>query len=275
MADVREMLEKSKGKEKYIIAIRYMEERGIKFTPESYAHQKEKYRIMLGDSSVHIRDNYFKFFCTAKDAEKIKEKAEIMSEKNVTKKTEDKVRPHAFKKVSLDDFFKIVDCLLENPLNRNEAMEKNAIEEVAKEEIANIDDVDKVVGEERESIIKTRVNQSKIRNNALKKYHGKCVLCGIGVTTVLRASHIKGWAESNADEKGDHENVLLLCANHDALFDKHLISFAEDGRLLINKEISEEERCRLNISEEMEIEMSEKMKKYMAFHREEFEQKNN
>ena len=46
-------------------------------------------------------------------------------------------------------------------------------------------------------------------------------------------SHIKPWAKSNKFEKLDSENVFLLCSIHDALFDKGLISFSDDGTIII------------------------------------------
>ena len=47
------------------------------------------------------------------------------------------------------------------------------------------------------------------------------------------ASHIKGFSDPNTtnEEKYDVNNGLLICANADALFDKHLITINE------NKEI--------------------------------------
>lgn len=198
-------------------------------------HRNVKYRIMTGGSSIHVRNKYFKLYCTETDALKIQNKVDIKATHN-----QDPPRPYGFEKVSLDDFFKIVYCLLENPLNRNGLSE--IYEKVTEEDIKKYSDVESLAGEECEIIVNARKNQDKIRRNAVKKYNGKCVLCGIGIDTALRASHIKSWADSTSKEKGDHENVLLLCANHDALFDKHLISFDDNGYLLISAEINEGER---------------------------------
>ena len=53
----------------------------------------------------------------------------------------------------------------------------------------------------------------------LKKYHSKCCLCGVDDDALLVASHIKPWAKSDEHEKLDLDNGLLLCPNHDKLFD--------------------------------------------------------
>lgn len=50
------------------------------------------------------------------------------------------------------------------------------------------------------------------------------------------ASHIKGFSDENTtnDEKYDINNGLLLCANADALFDKHLITVDQDKNLVFS-----------------------------------------
>ena len=267
MENVREMLETSSGEKRYRITLNYMQSKGITWFNKEKKHKQQKYRILSGRTSIHVTDKYFHFFCTEIDAETIQKKVGLIPTDN----SGDKARPYAFREVSLDDFFKIVDCLLKNPLNRNELSE--IYEKVTEEDIKRYSDVESLDGEECEIIVNARKNQDKIRRNAVKKYNGKCVLCGIGIDTALRASHIKSWADSTSKEKGDHENVLLLCANHDALFDKHLISFDDNGYLLISAEINEGERKKLNISNDMKIEMNAEMRGYMAYHRKKFEEK--
>lgn len=51
------------------------------------------------------------------------------------------------------------------------------------------------------------------------------------VGTLFRASHIVGYAEAKDSEKFDINNGILLCANADALFDKHLISVDKNKNL--------------------------------------------
>jgi hypothetical protein len=51
------------------------------------------------------------------------------------------------------------------------------------------------------------------------------------VATLFRASHIVTYHDSNLNQKYDLNNGLLLIANADALFDKHLISVNDEGKL--------------------------------------------
>lgn len=128
---------------------------------------------------------------------------------------------------------------------------------------------------EREAIVKVRVGQSKFRENLRKRYDNRCCLCGLSVEPLLVASHIKEWSVSSPEEKADVNNGLLLCPNHDALFDKHLISFDGNGNILINKKLTSTEMSKLNINNDMKIAVSEMMMQYMNYHRKIFLSVNN
>ena len=130
-------------------------------------------------------------------------------------------------------------------------------------------------GTDVEKIVKTRVSQGSFRRLLLLERH-QCNLCNISTTSVLRASHIKEWAESSKEERIDANNVLLLCANHDALFDRHLISFEPDtGNICISASINTEQQDALNISKSAKISMNERMKAYMQIHYKKFIEKEN
>ena len=94
-----------------------------------------------------------------------------------------------------------------------------------------------ITGDEREAIVKIRINQDKFRESLIKKYNGKCCLCGVDYLSMLVASHIKPWAKSDKYEKLDIENGLLLCPNHDKLFDSGLISFDSKGKIMISSKL--------------------------------------
>ncbi|WP_232240190.1 HNH endonuclease [Bacillus tropicus] len=91
---------------------------------------------------------------------------------------------------------------------------------------------------EKEQVIKSRIGQSIFKKNLLKNEE-KCKLCGVSDKHFLIASHIKPWSQSNHRERLDINNGLLLCPNHDALFDKGYISFGDDGRILISNSLDE------------------------------------
>lgn len=130
-------------------------------------------------------------------------------------------------------------------------------------------------GTDIEKIVKTRVSQGSFRRLLLLEHH-QCNLCDISTTSVLRASHIKEWSESSREERIDANNGLLLCANHDALFDRHLISFEPDtGNICISASIDSNQRKALNLSESARLSMTDRMKSYMQIHYKKFIEKEN
>ncbi|MDK7490382.1 HNH endonuclease [Bacillus paranthracis] len=125
---------------------------------------------------------------------------------------------------------------------------------------------DEITETEKEQIIKSRIGQSTFKKNllAIKK---KCILCGISDKRFLVASHIKPWSKSDNQERLDINNGLLLCPNHDSLFDKGYISFDDDGTILISNTLDEVTKVFLNINKTMNIRMNEGQREYMKWHR--------
>jgi len=122
---------------------------------------------------------------------------------------------------------------------------------------------------EKETIIKSRIGQSAFKK-ALLTIEKKCRLCGVKDERFLIASHIKPWSESDNRERLDVNNGLLLCPNHDALFDKRYISFDETGKVMVKKSLDATTKTFLNINENMRINLDERQKIYMKWHREKF-----
>ena len=148
-----------------------------------------------------------------------------------------------------------------------EYLEQYEASERSTEFLQNTDeDIIHLTGEERDAVVKVRVNQGKFRQSLLNKYP-HCSICGVSDPALLNASHIKRWVDSTGKEKTDPDNGLLLCPNHDRLFDKGFISFDEDGKILISNLISESDRIFMNVSGKTRIEMNDKMKEYMGYHR--------
>lgn len=134
------------------------------------------------------------------------------------------------------------------------------------EEIENEIDTMAVKGEERIALVKVRANQSVFRERLLARYH-HCCLCNVENQALLIASHIKPWVASAADEKLDSDNGFLLCPNHDALFDGGYISFEDDGKIIISDRLSQKDCIFTNVFSGMHIELTDKNKKYLAYHR--------
>ena len=93
-------------------------------------------------------------------------------------------------------------------------------------------------GTEKEVRAKHRLGQDFFRHILLKIYNTRCCISGLEIPEVLRASHIIPWSERE-DTRLDPANGLCLSATYDAAFDKHLITFDEDYRLVVSPTIKE------------------------------------
>lgn len=133
------------------------------------------------------------------------------------------------------------------------------------EELEQIEDLP--MGEtEKERIIKSRIGQGKFKKLLLER-ECKCALCGVTDPRLLIASHIKPWRDATSEERLDVNNGLLLCANHDTLFDKNLISFDPDGKIIISASLSEVDRMFMNVHENLRIVVREEQLTYLSEHR--------
>lgn len=93
-------------------------------------------------------------------------------------------------------------------------------------------------GKERETVVKTRVNQSFFRNAVLTSYHNKCCITSLPFVEMLNASHIIPWAVDEQNRLNPH-NGLSLNALHDRAFDKGFITITTDYKVKISKNISQ------------------------------------
>ena len=167
----------------------------------------------------------------------------------------------------------------------NKSWEKY-LEQNNKQELYELLKQDKLSAGELE---KTRNNQNKWRTLLAEEMMGYtaneneifCPLTYITVNfdnagTLFRASHIKGFAECNVDEAFDINNGILMVANADALFDKHLITIEDDGTIIFsflldrNGKLKQELRLTEKVFKAI---LNDERKVYLAHHRQVFKSK--
>ena len=136
-----------------------------------------------------------------------------------------------------------------------------------------IDDIETIIKDEiipkteKEQLISARVGQGNYRNKLINLWK-KCAVSECEMTDVLIASHIKPWRKSTNKERLDRYNGLLLLPNYDKLFDKGLISFEDNGKIIISPLIKEEEYKVLGISPNDELfKVYDENKPYLEEHR--------
>ncbi len=118
---------------------------------------------------------------------------------------------------------------------------------------------------EKAQLINARIGQGQFRKDLLQ-YWGKCAVTGFKNTSLLVASHIKPWSQSNNIERLDKFNGLLLTPNLDRAFDQGLITFSNTGSILISP-LFEEAKI-LGITESMSLQLTANHQSYMEYHRE-------
>jgi hypothetical protein len=101
---------------------------------------------------------------------------------------------------------------------------------------------------EAERLVVQRIGQDVFREALMDYWGGRCPLTGITEPALLRASHIRPWAECSDEQRLDVHNGLLLSALWDAAFDRGLISFADDGAVLASPTLGAAARDALGLS---------------------------
>ena len=123
---------------------------------------------------------------------------------------------------------------------------------------------------ETEEIVKQRVGQDLYRELLMNYWQNACAVTGCKIAEALRASHAKPWKDClTAEERLNVYNGFLLTANLDALFDKGLISFKNDGRMMISSHLNDEDLRILGIHNKMHLRWIETSHlPYLQYHRE-------
>lgn len=91
---------------------------------------------------------------------------------------------------------------------------------------------------ETERSVKVRLAQSFFRRAVLTVYQGQCCISGNPIPELLVASHILPWA-SHPQHRVNPRNGLCLSRLHDGAFDKGLIAFDDDYRLILSKRLKD------------------------------------
>lgn len=88
----------------------------------------------------------------------------------------------------------------------------------------------------KESLVQSRIGQGQFRA-ALIEYWQCCSVTGYTQVELLKASHIKPWRYASNQERLNVFNGLLLLPNLDTCFDLGLISFDDEGKILISSQL--------------------------------------
>ncbi len=101
---------------------------------------------------------------------------------------------------------------------------------------------------ERSGLVTSRVGQGAYRKRIIHRWEYQCAVTGFDKLNVLIASHILPWASADDNQRLDVHNGILLSPTYDALFDRHLISFEDTGKIILSNNIETQAYQKIGVS---------------------------
>lgn len=122
---------------------------------------------------------------------------------------------------------------------------------------------------EAERLVVQRVGQEVFRDRLLDFWEGRCAIAGLAVPELLRASHIKPWADCETDaERLDVFNGIPLAPQLDAAFDRGFITVGDDGGVVVAAALDRKFRIVLGVEESMRVQgLADGHRRYLPWHR--------
>ena len=100
----------------------------------------------------------------------------------------------------------------------------------------NLDNLPK--GEEREALVRLRVNQGFFRTTVLTSYLNRCCITGVSNLELLEACHISSWKD-DIKNRTNPKNGLCMTATFHRAYDKYLMAITPDYEIAISEQMIE------------------------------------
>lgn len=119
----------------------------------------------------------------------------------------------------------------------------------------------------------TKSLQAFYKDTLFHEFDHACPICQINIAHMLIASHIKPFRDcAHLYEAIDHNNGLLLCRNHDYLFDQGYFTFDDNGYIILSKALLEKSNLETSytLSKNYKLPnqfLSKERKLFLAYHR--------
>ena len=156
-------------------------------------------------------------------------------------------------------------------IDEGKVNQEEQISQLKADMLTALQDIDqRRLGEDVDAIVKRRVGQSVFRSLLEAKHGSYCHASKIDNRRLLIASHIVPWSRSTGEEKTDPDNGLLLAVNWDAVFDKGLICFDDQGNVLFSDYLDEQTSDQLGLDRNIKLRegiLNQGRKKYLQRHR--------
>lgn len=133
----------------------------------------------------------------------------------------------------------------------------------------DIDEIQNVSATVRAALVQARIGQGAYRADLMTTWGGCCAVTGCGIPELLRASHVRPWRASDNQQRLDSQNGLLLAAHLDALFDRGLIAFDDDGTMLVAETIRTPGQDVWGLGTPLRAKPTGRLSGYLRYHRDE------
>lgn len=121
---------------------------------------------------------------------------------------------------------------------------------------------------EREEVRRARLGQGRFRQGLIELWDGRCSITGVAVPPLLTASHVKPWRAATNQERLDPYNGLLLLPQYDRLFDRGLITFDDDGGMILSEAFPAEQWERAGVNPDGHLRfLNGRHRDFLAYHR--------
>lgn len=107
--------------------------------------------------------------------------------------------------------------------------------------LSNVDEeewaeIENFAADGKKAWVEVRTKQAFFRKTVISSYQARCCMSGLGVRSLLIASHIIPWKKDRLNRLNPR-NGLCLSALHDRAFDKGLITVTPELRIKVSKEL--------------------------------------
>lgn len=154
--------------------------------------------------------------------------------------------------------------------NQSQSVHENLSDIDLLEDLHEIEGTSAIPETQRLQLAKARIGQGLFRKLVMLD-DPRCRVTGVEDSRVLIASHIKPWRDSTNQERLNGSNGIMLSPHVDALFDKHLLTFEEDGRMLVHSSLPRDVLDRWSIQPDKRVEkFSPEQSAFLSHHRELF-----
>jgi putative restriction endonuclease len=122
---------------------------------------------------------------------------------------------------------------------------------------------------EAERLLVQRVGQGIFREGLLEYWERRCAITTLHIVDLLRAGHIKPWADCATDtERLDVFNGFLLAPHLDAAFDRGFITVEDGGKVVVSPLVSSSNRRVLGLDAELSVKsLTDGHRFYLQWHR--------